>query len=190
MKKTNYDLVILFSGGADSIMLGDLASQMNKKPLYLMIDYGQLHKQELTYAVDFLTKQNQIQHSQTIKIENLSIDSGLTGDGVQESYEDVNSFYVPSRNLMFISIAASIAENNGIDTIWYGANYSDRINIFPDCYQEWVVKVNKLLELNGSKKIKLEAPLLGLTKESVLAYLDGRGYNMDKIFSGYGDLEK
>ena len=39
------DLVILFSGGADSTLLLKIAEKINRKPLALMIDYNQLHIQ-------------------------------------------------------------------------------------------------------------------------------------------------
>jgi len=96
--------------------------------------------------------------------------------------------HVPSRNLMFISIAASIAEDKGIGTIWYGANWDDYLNEFPDCKQEWVGRVNKVLEINGPRPIKLEAPLLGLSKEDILRLLDSFGVSETDLFSGYGDL--
>jgi len=186
----NYDLIILFSGGADSAMLHDLAISSKRHPIYLMIDYEQLHKEELQYAKRLLEYCKSIQHSQTVKIQNLKINSGLTGDGEVNQYNNVHPFHVPSRNLMFISIAASIAEANNIDTIWYGADLSDRENLFPDCYQEWIIKVNELLKINGSKPIKLEAPLIGMTKDSILQYLKSRGYREEIIFSGYGNLDK
>ena len=54
--------------------------------------------------------------------------------------------YVPGRNTIFISIAFSIAENLGINMIWHGADYTDRLNFFPDCYQEYFVAFNELLQ--------------------------------------------
>ena len=91
-----------------------------------------------------------------------------------------------SRNLIFISHAASYCEERGIRLIWYGADYSDYENRFPDCYQEWVGRLNKLLEINGSMPLRAEAPLLGLTKQSILGILESRG--LDKhIYSGYDD---
>jgi 7-cyano-7-deazaguanine synthase in queuosine biosynthesis len=96
--------------------------------------------------------------------------------------------HVPSRNLMFVGIAASIAEDLGIDTVWYGADFDDYINKFPDCMQEWFGKMNEVLAVNGPKPIKLEAPLAGLTKETILKALKNKGIKEDEMFSGYGDL--
>ena len=172
-----FDLVILFSGGADSFMMHELSQQMGYNPIYLLIDYGQLHKEELDVARTFLKGVGKIDSIYEVAISNLGVDSGLTGSGKKDMYgEHVHSFHVPGRNLMFISIAASIAESRGIKKIWYGADLSDRVNLFPDCYQEWVIKVNELLQINGSIPIELECPVMGLTKESIIAFLESHKY--------------
>ena len=190
MSTKKYDIIVLFSGGADSIMLYDFAKRMNKKVLYLLINYKQLHIEELDVATNFLKKHGvEKQHIRTVQLSNVGICSGLTEKGESGSYENVHPMHVPSRNLMFVSIAASIAESENISTIWYGADYSDRINLFPDCYQEWVVKVNELLKINGSKDIILECPIIGFTKETVLDYIKNSSYNTKEMFSGYGALK-
>lgn len=181
------DLVILFSGGADSRLMLEMANDLGRKVHCVLVDYGQKHAQELGFAIDQLDKFEGVTW-QVVKLDGLDIDSGLTGNKVPDTYEGVHSMHVPSRNLMFIGIAASIAENMGVDTIWYGPDWSDYLNIFPDCKQEWVGRTNKVLEINGPKPIKLEAPLMGLSKENILSMLE-RKYNVtkDKLFSGYGD---
>lgn len=185
----NEDVLILYSGGSDSTLLLEFAKSMGKKIYALLIDYGQGHKKELKVASEILVKER-IQF-QTVKIQDLMIDSGLTGALVGNKYENVSEWHVPGRNLMFVSIAASIAEARNIPVIWYGADYSDKENLFPDCYQDWVYEVNKTLQINGSKQIRLEAPLLGMTKEMVLDLLaDLYKIQPTDIFSGYGDLQE
>jgi len=181
------DLVILFSGGADSRLMIEMAKDIGKNPHCILIDYGQKHVQELEFAKKQLDEFDNASY-QVVKLDGLNIDSGLTGDKVPDTYKGVHSMHVPSRNLMFIGIAASIAENMGIGMIWYGPDWSDFVNEFPDCKQEWVGRVNKVLEINGPTPIRLEAPLLGLSKETILSMLE-RKYNVtkDQLFSGYGD---
>lgn len=180
------DLVILFSGGADSVLLHLLARDMGKTPLFVLIDYQQLHREELEYAQRYLKKQ--CLPYRIVMLHNLGITSGLTGIGTKARFEGVHSMHVPSRNLMFVSIAASIAEDLGIDTIWHGADWSDFLNEFPDCKQEWFGRVNKVLQINGPKPIKLEAPLCGLSKENVLTLLKQAEVEISEIFSGYGSI--
>ena len=184
MKK--YDLVILFSGGADSRLMLEIALSNGLNPYCILIDYGQLNRQELNFAETQLEKKG-IDHN--IYNVNIPVGSGLT-TGEKGTYDNVHEMHVPGRNLMFISLAASIAESKNINRIWLGADFSDRLNNFPDCYQEWVYRVNDVLNINGSIPINLEAPLLGMNKELILSSLENN-YNVDiekEIFSGYGDL--
>jgi len=184
--KVKPDLVILFSGGADSMLMALLAKDLGRNPLFILIDYEQLHREELEIAQRYLKKE--CLPYRIVMLHNLGITSGLTGAGVKGRFEGVHTMHVPSRNLMFISIAASIAEDMGIDTIWHGADWSDYLHEFPDCKQEWFGRVNKVLEINGPKPIKLEAPLLGFTKENIITLLKGSDIDLKEIFSGYGDL--
>jgi 7-cyano-7-deazaguanine synthase len=184
-KKRDHGLIILFSGGADSILMLELAIGLKLKPHCVLVEYGQSHIEELNYACEYLTKRGITWD--TVKIVGLNVDSGLTGDGVKGKYAGVNEMHVPSRNLMFVSIAASIAESKGIDTIWLGANWDDYLNRFEDCKQEWVGRVNKVLRVNGSTKIKLQAPLNGLSKEIITKILTLGSIDKSQYFSGYGD---
>ena len=181
-----YDLVILFSGGADSVLMIELAKFMKLRPMCVLVDYQQLHLDELNYAKRYLNKAT-IPY-RYVKLHDLQIQSGLTGSGVQGRFEGVHEMHVPSRNMMFVGIAASIAEDLNVNTIWYGADYSDYVNKFPDCMQEWFGKMNEVLAVNGPYPITLEAPLAGLTKESILKALKNNGITEEELFSGYGDL--
>lgn len=187
LHRKDHDLVMLYSGGADSRLMLQFALDMGKSVHCVLIDYGQKHVKELEHAQRQLSEIG-ISY-QVIKIDGLNVDSGLTGDLTEQRWENVHAMNVPGRNTIFIGLAYSVAENMGVDEIWYGPDYSDRINLFPDCYPEYVVKMNELLEISGVKPIKLVAPLLGWTKEMILEYLNKAGVDND-IFSGYEDPEK
>jgi len=177
----NDRIVLLYSGGADSRLLLHFACNMKKQPLCVLVNYGQ-KMNELKYAHNHM-KQFNIEYKQVTV--NIDINSGLTGNLSPSLYSNVNSMNVPGRNTLLISIAYSIAEANNIREIWYGANMSDRNNLFPDCYQEFIVKMNSILESTPSFKIELKAPLLGWTKDMVLDYLESIGVSKEDIFSGY-----
>jgi len=181
------DLLILYSGGADSLMMLQLAKILNKHPHFLLIDYEQLHKEELDFAKNQINNYLNVSYS-TVKIRDLGINSGLTGDGIKNERGDVHSMHVPGRNTIFLSLAFSKAESMDIDTIWIGCDWSDRLNLFPDCYPEYILKINELFKIAGPKEIKVEAPLIGLTKENILGYLKAQGVTNEQLYSGYGDL--
>jgi 7-cyano-7-deazaguanine synthase len=180
------DLLILYSGGADSRLMLELALKTGKKPYCVLIDYGQLHIEELEFARKHLDKKK-IEH-QTVKIAGLNIKSGLTGDGKKSLYEGVHSHNVPGRNTMFLAIAMSIAENRGITKMWYGPDFSDYLGLFPDCYQQYVGKMREVMQIAGCRPIDLEAPLLGMTKQLILELLKSFGVKKEELFSCYGEF--
>lgn len=182
----NENIIILYSGGADSRLLLEISLKLKKKPFCILIDYQQLHFDELFFAKKQL-KQLNIQY-QIIKIRDLNINSGLTGNGNKNNSGLVHTMHVAGRNTIFLSLAFSIAETKDINTIWIGCDWDDRLNLFPDCYQDYIVQINKLFELAGPKRIKVEAPLLGLSKKRVLEMLEIYNINEDELFSGYGDI--
>jgi len=173
------DLLILYSGGADSALMLHVAVELGHKPYCVLIDYDQEHKIELQFAKRYLNEKSI--PSQIVKLHGLGLRSGLT-TGEKSLYKGVHEMYVPQRNLMFVSIAASIAENLGIKKIWYGANKTDSLE-FPDCTEDWVYHVDELLWQQSD--ITLAAPLIGMTKKEVLNELERRGIDMSKVFSGY-----
>lgn len=184
IKKEN--LIILYSGGSDSRLMLELAVRSGKTPYCVLIDYGQLHLKELDFAREQLDKNNINHH--TVKISNLNVNSGLTGNGVVNETGTVHTMHMPGRNTIFLGIAFSVAESKGIDTIWHGADWSDRLNLFPDCYQEYFVRVNEMFKYAGPKPIKVEAPIMGMPKEMVMEILKFFNIKEDELFSGYGGL--
>ena len=177
-------IVMLYSGGADSALMVRLAQMSGRQPHCILIDYGQKHIEEIDFAIKQL---NEIGiRWQIVRIKDLNVDSGLTGDLKESTYTNVHEMNVPGRNTIFIGLAISVAESMGIEEVWYGPDYSDRINLFPDCYQEYVVRMNKVLEMSGSYPIKLVAPLLGMSKELILEILDNFwDIQTDSLHSGY-----
>ena len=179
-----YDMVMLYSGGADSMLMLKLAQMAGKRPFCLLIDYGQKHVAELDFAKQQLDRENISWKIVTVK--DLDVDSGLTGTLNEARWDNVHAMNVPGRNTIFIGLAISTAENMDIDEVWYGPDYSDRINLFPDCYQEYVVRMNEVLAISGVRPIKLVAPLMGMTKELILDILWNHfGISIEDMHSGY-----
>lgn len=178
-------ILLLYSGGADSRLMLSLAKEISEDDISALIfDYGQIHKEEIHFAIEHLHDANVdctiIIASDCFKY----IKSNLLQNS-HASYEGVHEKHVPARNLLFLGMALGWAESNCYDEIWIGCNYDDRINLFPDCTQEWIVKINELAAINGSRKIKIKAPLLGMEKKDILLLLEKRGVKKCDLFSGY-----
>ncbi len=180
-------ILILYSGGADSRLMLQFALNMGYHPECLLINYNQRNSDELKVAEIQLEELN-IPY-QTIPLTFMSqIDSGLTGDGKKNTTGEVHEMHVPGRNTIFLSVAYSIAETSDIDTIWIGCDWSDRLNLFPDCYQEYILAINNVFEIAGPIPITVEAPLMGLSKDNIIKLIGSFGISSDEYFSGYGEL--
>jgi 7-cyano-7-deazaguanine synthase len=181
----NYDCLILFSSGADSILLGEMAKEMKMKPFFLMIDYNQLHIEELDSATKYLQNNKNECGWTKVKLD-IVINSALTGRGEKGLYKGVSEYHVPMRNSMFLTVACSYAEAMGIPKIWIGCDFSDAIHNFLDCEQEYIIGFNEFLKVASPANITVEAPLLGFSKEMVVKMLDAKGIDIEKEgYSGY-----
>lgn len=181
------NIVMLYSGGADSRLMIELAKMAGKVPYCVLVDYGQKHIEELKEASNQLvdTKVN----FQTVKLSGYNVQSGLTGDGIQGLYKGVSVYNVPARNSIMLSIAAGVAENIGAKEVWIGCDMSDFYGQFPDCKQEYIGRMNDVFEIAFSYPIMIKAPLLGFTKEMVLETLQNQfGVNKEELYTGYREF--
>jgi len=178
------DVIVLYSGGADSRLMIELALMAKKRPYAVLVDYGQKHVDELKFAEKHLCELSV--PYQIVRIDGLPLDSGLTGNLQKSRWENVNPMNVPARNTILLSIAMAIAENMGTKEVWYGADYSDREDLFPDCYQEYVIAMNEVCKLGLATKVKIVAPLLGMPKQLILDILEHHfNITKDDMYSGY-----
>jgi 7-cyano-7-deazaguanine synthase len=178
-----HDLVILTSGGYDSTLLLHLAKLTGFTPIALLIDYGQKHKRELESGVKLCNLLNI--PCRIMSVDLMGLDSGLTGNLKGSQFEGVHEMHVPGRNTIFVGLALSLAESVGANKIWYGANMEDCINKFPDCMQGWVDAMNQSLKQAGSFPMELEAPLLGMRKDTILRIGKSFGIKDEDVHSGY-----
>lgn len=177
------DLVILYSGGLDSTLLLRMATAIGHRPRALLIDYGQRHKHELKVAIRICIDWKIPYEMAQVNLP--EVDSALTGRQIPNLYRGVSEWHVPGRNLIFLGLATSMAEARGINKIWFGPNYEDRIANFPDCTQEWVHSMNQVLAKTASFPIELEAPLLGMRKTTIQALAAHFGIDKEQVHSGY-----
>ncbi len=181
--------LVLYSGGADSYLMMLWALLVRKRVGALLIDYGQTHLEELNYAKTQLDSMPALSKKAIYRV-NLSeafryVQSSLLSGSQAKEYPGVDPHHVPGRNLILVSVALAIAESEDFTEVWIGCDFSDRLNVFPDCAQEWVYAVDRVASMNGSRPIHVRAPLLGLTKEMVLALLGHLGVQRNQMFSGY-----
>jgi len=172
--------VCLISGGLDSCVTSFIAKEQGYEIYALSFNYGQLHKKELDCS-------NKI--AQAVGVENriiLDVDFQKFGkssllntssDSIQDHNlkdiaREIPSTYVPARNTVFLSMALAYAESTDADAIFIGVNAVDYSG-YPDCRPEYIQAYQKMADLATKKgiegrSIKIEAPLLQLTKSEII----------------------
>ncbi|GAF86760.1 unnamed protein product, partial [marine sediment metagenome] len=167
--------ILLLSGGIDSATTLFLAKKRGFKPLALIFDYGQRHKKEIKYA----KRLAKFAHC-PYKVLKLSLPkkgSSLTcvsekipsGRSLKQINRGIPSTYVPSRNLIFLSLALSYAESEKAKAIFIGAHTED-FSGYPDCRKTFFNEFKKVIKC-GTKhgsSIKVYTPLIAKNKKEIV----------------------
>lgn len=161
--------IVLFSGGLDSTTCLAIAKENHKKIIAVSFDYGQRHNVELIRARMIASDMN-VEH--IIVGIKMPIKSALTSKDIDVPKNrkfdgSIPITYVPGRNLIFISMGASIAQSNGIKNLYYGANMIDYSG-YPDCREGFILSIeNTIKEGLLMDDFKIHAPLLKMTKKEI-----------------------
>jgi 7-cyano-7-deazaguanine synthase len=175
--------LVLFSGGVDSTTCLGIAIDKYGKDnvIALSITYGQKHTKEVEcakavtdyYGVEFL----QLDLSTMFQFSNCSLLDHSSEEIPHESYaEQLDktdgkpvSTYVPFRNGLFLSSAASIALSKECEVIYYGAHSDDAAgNAYPDCSEVFNNAMNTAIYEGSGRQLHIEAPFVKLTKAQVV----------------------
>ncbi|WP_177503977.1 7-cyano-7-deazaguanine synthase QueC [Anaerosinus sp.] len=170
--------VILLSGGLDSTVCMSVANNKGYELYPISFNYHQRHKIELESAKKVANFYN-VKHHLIIDTNMDAIGgSALTDKNIDVpcgniERKDIPVTYVPARNLIFLSYALGYAEAIGADTIFIGVNSLDYSG-YPDCRPEFIQLFQNLADystkasIQDKKHIKIETPLLRLTKKEIV----------------------
>ena len=167
--------VVLFSGGLDSTTVLVYALKQGYDVYPLTFSYGQRHAIEIKQSERTLEKYGLL-NRQTIFSIDLTpfVNCSLINKDLEvpEFAENrIPSTYVPSRNLIFLSVASGFAETLGAEKIFIGVNSVDYSG-YPDCRPEFVEAFNKTIAV-GTKQgvesgIEVVAPILNMSKKEII----------------------
>ena len=176
--------MVLASGGLDSTTALALAVDKHGKDnvIALTISYGQKHDKEIQSAIKVaeyygvehlfldLTKIFQYSDCSLLKHSDEAIPEKSYAEQIEETKGDTPvSTYVPFRNGLFLSSAASIAISKECNVIYYGAHPDDAAGFaYPDCSQDFVDYMNKAIYEGSGHQLKLEAPFATFTKKDIV----------------------
>lgn len=168
--------VILLSGGLDSATTLFYAQKKGYKIFCLIFDYGQRHRKEILQAVKLARAMKSEYKIVKIRLPwggSALIDKKISlPKNRQNIPKEIPVTYVPARNIIFLSFAASYAETVGASTIFIGANAVDYSG-YPDCRPEFyqafqlAMKCGLKTGVTG-KPIKIQTPLIRKSKADII----------------------
>lgn len=178
-------VLVLASGGLDSTcLLHKAVKEYGAENVYaLNVYYSQKHHKEHSC---FLWQMKRLGIKNYESLDLSSIFAGYKGCTLlQSSTEDIPhgsyaeqlakkpgtvSTYVPFRNGLFLSVAASIAIQNECNMIWYGAHADDAAgNAYPDCTEVFIVSMAAAIWEGSGHEVQMFGPWARLNKADVVA---------------------
>lgn len=175
--------LVLSSGGIDSTTCLAMAVEKYGKGevISLSVLYGQKHDKEIRAAKN-VAEFYEVEHleldlSKIFAYSDCSLLAHSTEAIPEESYARQLqktkgapvSTYVPFRNGLFLSAAASVALSKGCEVVYYGAHADDAAgNAYPDCSEAFHKAMSEAIWLGSGNMLRAEAPFVGMTKKEVI----------------------
>ncbi|MFA5895077.1 MAG: 7-cyano-7-deazaguanine synthase [Candidatus Shapirobacteria bacterium] len=170
-RKRTKKVVLLFSGGIDSLGVGLLLKDKKFKIYPLFLDYGQTASVAEQYLVEKVPSLAGFEPTKVIKTDlmhNLS-KSRLLG---QESVNDDDA-WVPGRNTLFMTIAGIYAQQIDADGIAIGYMKDDNF-VFGDNDYFHHLEVAQLLSKSFLRPMKVYMPAIAKTKLDLIKLIKSK----------------
>ncbi|MBL8964321.1 MAG: 7-cyano-7-deazaguanine synthase QueC [Phycisphaerae bacterium] len=192
--------VVLVSGGLDSATVLASAVAAGRACIGLSFDYGQRHRHELEAAGRVCSSLGAVGHVV------LPVDLGTIGGSALtapidvpkdrpsgEIAGDIPRTYGPGRNLIFLSIAAALAEVEHASEIHIGVSAVDYSG-YPDCRPAFVESFERTVNLGTragaqGNPLRIVAPLIHLTKARIIQLGLSLGVDYSLTHSCYDPVE-
>ncbi|MFH1425632.1 MAG: 7-cyano-7-deazaguanine synthase [archaeon] len=198
------DAIILCSGGLDSVVAAHFVEKRLEygKIRVLFFDYGQ-KALEQERVCSRRCSSNLSSEFVEVKLDELGklSTSLINRDGFVEEVKDLKDtsgenekWYVPCRNLIFLSYALGLAEarfvEKGIVSDIFVGFKNEGKEPFPDATQEFVEKMNSVGKEVCASRFEILAPLIDKDKEDIILLGKELGVDFRKTFSCYVGKEK
>lgn len=172
--------VLLLSGGLDSTTMLAYAIGQGYDVHAMTFRYGQRHSAEIDAARRVATTYEVKDHV-VVDIDlrtfggsaltaNIDVPKGRSDEAIGHG---IPITYVPARNTIFLSFCLAWAEVLNASDIFIGVNALDYSG-YPDCRPEYVRAFQRMANLatrgavEGSTPIRIQTPLLDLTKREIV----------------------
>jgi 7-cyano-7-deazaguanine synthase len=175
----NDTVVVVLSGGQDSVTCLGLAIKKYVNVFAIGFEYGQKHSVELEQAA-LICKDWDIPFV-VHQIPSLSelADSALTTNGDVDAKHHRDSSlpasFVPNRNALFLTIAHAYAQKVGANYLMTGVCQTDYSG-YPDCRLGFISSLQETLNRGYNTAISILTPLMELTKAETFKLAQDVGF--------------
>jgi 7-cyano-7-deazaguanine synthase len=175
MSKKKHALVV-FSGGQDSTTCLLWAIRQFDHVEAVTFHYGQRHKQELDCASEIAREWHVPHRILDLSLLHQLAPSALTRSeiAIEHKEGELPTTFVDGRNLLFLSFAAVLAKQAGMQHIVTGVCQTD-FSGYPDCRDIFIKSLNVTLNLAMDYEFVIETPLMWMTKAQTWQLADQLG---------------
>ncbi len=183
-------VVVLLSGGVDSVTALYAARLEHEVVAALSFDYGAKHNaREIPFASE---------HAEELEVAHRTVSLGFIdemfrsdllrsgGEIPDGHYEEptMKSTVVPFRNGIMLSVACGFAESIGAEGVAIAAHFGDHA-IYPDCREPFMEAMGRAMEEGTYAKIRLLRPFIGLDKGGIVMLGKRLGIDYSRTWSCY-----
>ncbi|MEO5883568.1 MAG: 7-cyano-7-deazaguanine synthase QueC [Caldimonas sp.] len=177
--------LVLFSGGQDSTVCLAHALERYAHVETIGFDYGQRHLVELESRLhvraqlleNFVHWGAGLGQDHVVDLSLLSqlSDTALTSEReIEMNAGGLPNTFVPVRNLLFFTVAASVADRRGLSVLVGGMCETDYSG-YPDCRDNTLKSLQVAISLGLDKSMTIETPLMWLDKAATWAMTEKLG---------------
>ncbi len=184
------NVVVLCSGGMDSVTALYWAARTHTVAAAVSFDYGAKHNaRELPFAVEHARRLGVRHETITLDFVNRLFASDLlkSGGEIPEGHyeaENMKQTVVPFRNAILLSIACGFAESIGAQGLVIAAHGGDHA-IYPDCREDFMRAMGDAMRLGTYAQVQLLRPFIAYTKGQIAAEGAQLGVDFARTWSCY-----
>jgi len=189
--------VCIISGGMDSALSAKIAQKEGYEIIALHFNYGQ--RTEARELSAFRKIAAAVESAEVYEVDLPFFEqigaSALTDHSIDVPTggieEGVPVTYVPFRNGIFLSIAASVAEKHNAEALFIGVVEEDSSG-YPDCTESFILQMQRAIN-SGTREetsLSIEMPLVSLNKSQIVQKALELGVPLEYTWSCYQNDDK
>lgn len=187
LPKSGSRVVLLLSGGIDSSALAALLKNHDCEVLALHVDYGQRAAATEWVAVKRVCAELGLQKPTTFDMSAIGrllkseiVQTEKTKPGKVRKSDDFAVDFLPHRNALLVSLAATFAADRGASHVVFGI-IGGAEKAYPDTSIAFLKKLQALF--NTAPKVQVIAPFAGMNKRHVVRLAVANGLQIASTYS-------